>query len=212
MEKKSLIGFADNIKVETERLILRPVTMKDAPDMFEYGKNPNVAKFVFPVHDSLESSREVIATLMMQKPLGNWGIEFKENHKFIGTISFPRVDFHEKTAEVGYILSETYWGKGIMTEAMRAVLKIGFEACGFKTIFAEFDVANPASGRVMEKAGMIRGGTVKKSDPMSHQMKNFTRYELTSSEYFAKSAEVPEPIFDSLPNYDPWLDEDFYFH
>ena len=73
-------------EMETERLRLRPVTLEDAPAMFEYASDEAVTRYTFPTNQSLEETRNNIALFYLSSPLGRWGIELKENGKFIGTI------------------------------------------------------------------------------------------------------------------------------
>ena len=70
-------------EVETERLHLRPVTLEDAPAMFEYASDEAVTRYTFPTNQSLEETRNNIALFYLASPLGRWGIE--RTHR-----SFPR--------------------------------------------------------------------------------------------------------------------------
>ena len=72
----------------------------------------------------------------------------------IGDISIVAMDENDSSCEIGYILGQNYWGRGMMTEALKAVLDFCFTRVGFQKVRACYASLNPASGRVMEKAGM----------------------------------------------------------
>ena len=128
-------------EVETERLRLRPVTLEDAPAMFEYASDEAV-------------TRNNIALFYLASPLGRWGIELKENGKFIGTIDLLDLDLCLKKGSIGYVLNKDYWNQGLATEATKAVIALAFEQIGMNKLIAVHDKDNPASGRVMAKSGM----------------------------------------------------------
>ena len=90
-------------EVETERLHLRPVTLEDAPAMFEYASDETVTRYTFPTNHSLEETRNNIALFYLASPLGRWGIELKENGKFIGTIDLLDLDLSLKKGSIGYV-------------------------------------------------------------------------------------------------------------
>lgn len=148
-----LLVFAENQRIETPRLILRPITLADAEDMFEYAGDPETTRFVFPTHRSLQETKNGIAAYFMAAPLGKYGIEEKRSGKLIGAIDL-RVKPNECTGEIGYVLNKDYWGQGYMPEAASALLELGFEKMGLIRIFGLHDVRNHQSGRVMEKIGL----------------------------------------------------------
>ena len=91
-----------------------------------------------------------------------WIIEYKENHEVIGTIDVAKKFIMFDTCEIGYCMSDDYWNKGIMTETLKAVIKYLFEECQAETICADYLELNPASGKVMEIAGMKYEGIQRK--------------------------------------------------
>lgn len=97
------------------------------------------------------------------KQVAPWGIELKENGKFIGTIDFVWWQPKHKSAEIGYVLSKNYWGKGITTEAAKKVITFGFDQMNLVRIQAKCIVANTGSRRVMEKSGMSFEGVMRKA-------------------------------------------------
>ncbi len=116
LEEKLLL----NNYLETDRLILRPVTVKDAKDIYEYGSDPETVKYVFNIYKSLEEAQGRILDYFVKDPLGKFGIELKSSHKVIGTIDF-RLDAPDLKAEIGMQLAEI---TGVMDMSLR--LQYGF--------------------------------------------------------------------------------------
>lgn len=153
--------------LETERLILRKVTQEDLEDIFSYGSIEEVTKYVtWNTHRTLADSQVFIDFALNQyeqKKIAPWGIEYKETSKMIGSIDFVSWQQHHKIAEIGYVLSPNYWGKGIITEAAKKIIQYGFEEMDLVRIQARCFVQNIGSARVMEKAGMSLEGIMKKA-------------------------------------------------
>ena len=84
----------------------------------------------------------------------HWDL-FLETHE--AYLTYPQLqvlDEKDSSCEIGYVLGKDYWGRGMMTEALKAVLDFCFTQAGFQKVRARYASLNPASGRVMEKAGM----------------------------------------------------------
>jgi len=170
--------FAEHTVLETERLILRPVMMNDAEDMYAYAKDEEVTRYVFPRHRTLDETKISIATFFMAAPLGKFAIELKANHRMIGTIDL-RVDAEAGTGELGYVLNQAYWGKGIVPEAAKRLIQLGFTELQLIRIWAVHDLRNPNSGRVMEKIGMIQESTVKQARKIKGEVVDIVTYGVT---------------------------------
>lgn len=91
----------------------------------------------------------------------NWAIELKGIGEIIGGISIVKLDEKNYSCEIGYCMSRKYWGKGIMSESLRAVINYLFSEVGFNRIAAKHDTNNIASGKVMIKSGMKYEGTLR---------------------------------------------------
>lgn len=154
-------------KIETERLILRRFVIEDAEDMYEnWASDPEVTRFLtWPVHPNADATRELLRGWIEHYEEGdtfNWAIELKENGKVIGNISVVGLKEAAEAADIGYCMSRSYWGRGIMPEALKAVMDYLFDKVGLNRVAACHDINNPKSGRVMEKAemkleGILRG-------------------------------------------------------
>lgn len=157
--------FSDLPPLQTERLLLRRITMRDARDVYAISSDPRVSRYVlWHTHASLADSRDYIRGIQrsyrMDRP-APWGIELRDEHRMIGTIGYVWVQNENRSAEVGYSLGYDYWNQGYATEGLRRVIEYGFAELGLHRIEAQHDIRNPASGRVMEKAGMAREGTLR---------------------------------------------------
>ena len=152
-------------ELETERLVLRRLTMRDAEDIYRYSRDTEVARHVlWEAHRSIGDSRAYLRYMLRryrQHEPASWGIEYKATGAIIGTIGFMWIQTDNSAAEVGYSLSRAYWNQGIMTEALRAVLRYGFTRLHLNRIEAQHELTNPASGAVMRKCHMKKEGTLR---------------------------------------------------
>ena len=154
--------FARLPVIQTERLILRKMTMRDAPDVYRYARDREVARHVlWEAHRSILDTRGYIRYLLSQyrngEP-GSWGIVLRETGRVIGSIGYMSYSPDHSTVEIGYSLSREHWGKGLMTEALSAVIDETFRVLDLHRIEAMHFTDNPASGRVMEKCGLQHEG------------------------------------------------------
>lgn len=149
-----------SIELETKRLFLRRFVVEDAKAMFENwaSDSENVRYVTWDPHPNPQVTQASIERWLRHYQEENtykWAICKKEDTKqVIGDISVVSQDPQKEICEVGYILGKNFWGQGIMTEALRAVLHFLLLEVGFKEVQAKYVSLNPASGRVMEKAGM----------------------------------------------------------
>lgn len=183
------VKLSQHSRIETERLILRPVTLEDAPAMFEYASDEENVRYTFATNKTLEETRNNIALFYLANPLGRWGIELKETGDFIGTIDMHKIRLDLKKAAIGYVIHKKYWNQGYTTEANRAVLELAFEEIGMNKLVALHDVDNPASGRVMQKSGMIFSHEEPYAALDNHEEGRIVtrlHYYLTKDQYFAK--------------------------
>lgn len=152
------------INLETERLILTPWKRKDAADLYNYAKNPNVGPHAgWKPHESLRESRLIIRTIF--RPNQVWAIRDKETGKAIGTIGFEPDKYRPGIAsrELGYSLSEEYWGRGLMTEAAREVIRYGFDHLKLDLICICTGPENKRSQNVIRKCGFTYEGTLRRA-------------------------------------------------
>lgn len=179
--------FGDLPELETPRLLLRRFRPEDAADMFEYASDPEVARDVtWEAHTSIEASRGFIDYTIkkyVNKQVSEWGLVLKESNKFIGTCGFVYWKPEHAKAEIGYALSRKYWGRGLMPEAVAAVLKFGFEKMKLHRLEARCNDTNPGSERVMIKSGMKYEGLLRGALCEKGIFKNLKMYSILEEEY-----------------------------
>lgn len=147
-----------NIRIETERLILRPWRETDAQDFYEYASVPGVGEMAgWAHHESMEKSRQILNLFIQEKK--TFALELKENGKVIGSLGLEEADradpeLKEKQGrEVGYVISKDYWGRGLMPEAVKAVIAYCFETLHYDFLTCGHFLWNSQSRRVIEKCG-----------------------------------------------------------
>lgn len=148
--------------LETDRLILRRMEKKDADDMFEYASDPNVTKYLtWDVHPSRRFSYNYLSYISTRYRAGeffDWSLTLRDSGKMIGTCGFTRFNFDAQSGELGYVLNPKFWGQGIAAEAVRRVIRFGFDTLELHRIEARYMEENVNSRRVMEKSGMTFEG------------------------------------------------------
>ena len=152
--------------IATERLLLRRIEVSDAEVMFRtWASDPEVTRYLmWKPHDSVESTKQLLG--IWERGYENpatylWGIEYVPDHKLIGTISLVDKGEISERADIGYCIARPYWGMGITTEALRAVVDFCFDSVGYHRLAILHNVTNPASGRVAAKAGMVQEGILR---------------------------------------------------
>lgn len=180
--------FSDLPELKTERLLLRKIFLSDAENIFEYARVPVVSKYLsWRPHVSIENSKEFICALIQNYIDGapaSWGIEIDAEKKLIGTIGFLYWDEENQRAEVGFALSDKYWNKGIMTEALWKILSFGFTRMNLNRIEARTFIENNASQRVLEKTGMVYEGTLREHALIKGCFKDLKLYSILKKEFF----------------------------
>ena len=143
--------------LETERLILRPLTLEDVDDLAAIYADPDVMRFFDGVH-SWETTRKRVEQIVAEYT--RTGVDFmatiyKDNGQFIGRCGLLwQVIEGVQEVEVAYMLAKPYWGRGLGTEAARAIKEHGFRDFDFPRLISLIHPDNAASIRVAEKNGM----------------------------------------------------------
>ena len=173
----------------TERLRLRPRTIADLEPCVAMDLDPQVHRFIFGdcPPDPLEHRERLRARIASGWPAegGIWVVEWRHTSGFLGWCGlFPLEDCGP--IEIGYRYVRAAWGRGIATEAGRAVLDHGFRALGFDTIVAVTHPANVASQRVLEKIGLKPRGAA------FHYRQSVSFFELSRNAYLAAASRALE--------------------
>ncbi len=152
----------------TKRLVLRRFIPEDASDMYSnWAGDSNVTKYLmWKAHANVEVTNNIVndwCESYSDRSFYHWAIIPVDFSKVIGSITVSSISETYSNCELGYCLGREFWGKGIMTEALKSILTHLFSNVGFRRIYAAHDTENEASGRVLLKAGMTPEGTLRKS-------------------------------------------------
>ena len=176
--------------LETERLVLRKMDMRDAEDMYEYSRDPLVTKHVlWEAHNAISDTKSYIRFMLRKYRAGepsSWCIEEKQTGKAVGTIGYMWYQRDNSACEVGYSLARRCWNRGYMTEALKAVLDYTFRELGINRVEAQHEVDNPASGAVMRKCGMVKEGTLRSRLYNKGKYVDVDLYAVLRREYLSK--------------------------
>jgi RimJ/RimL family protein N-acetyltransferase len=150
--------------IDLERLRLRRPTLTDAPAIFEYASDPEVARYAdWPISESLESVTERLRSREAEWNAGvefHWVVTVRPDDWAIGAIACT-ISGH--SAEFGYVFARRFWGNGYATEAARGIVERLFSVPAVWRVSATCDIDNRASARVLEKAGLTREGTLRRA-------------------------------------------------
>ena len=154
-------GFFPFPEIKTPRLLLRCVTLADAPEIFFLRSDDSVMKYIDREKTKTLEEAEIFIQHIIDMYNRNealmWGISLlEEPAKLIGTIGFWRMQKEHYRAELGYILHPGQWNKGIMKEAIHTVTKYAFGLMELHSIEARINTGNMASAAVLERSGFVR--------------------------------------------------------
>jgi ribosomal-protein-alanine N-acetyltransferase len=150
--------------LRTERLVLRPFSLSDTPDVMRLAGDKRVYETTLliphPYGEGIAESWISTHQAIFYEEGGAIFAICLANGLLIGAVSLNRSGRFNR-AELGYWIGPEYWNSGYCTEAVKAILNYGFHELGYHKISARHFVGNPASGRVMQKAGMVREGVLR---------------------------------------------------
>ena len=174
--------------LETSRLILRRAVRDDAEPMFRnWTSDPEVTKYLtWPTYEKVETAYQILALWVSEYEKPNyyqWMIVLKELGEPIGSISVVRQNDRVEEAEIGYCIGSRWWHRGIMSEALSAVIEYLFTEVGMNRVAARHDPNNPHSGGVMRKCGMKYEGTHRACDRNNQGICDAAQYAILRSEW-----------------------------
>ena len=174
----------DNRTLDAKRILLRKFREDDAQDVFEYASDAETLKYLFwGGVKTVDDARAAIAGVYGTKP-EFFAIELKENKKCIGAIDIRLEPEHEKSG-FGYVLNRQYWGKGNMTEALSAILRLCFEKLDLNRVESNHFVGNEGSGKVMAKCGMEMEGVGRQEVKAKGIFHDVVHYGITKERWLA---------------------------
>lgn len=175
-------------RIETDRLILRRYVIEDADAMYKnWASDSEVTKFLtWQPHSSVEVSRGIIENWLKEysdEKYYQWAIVLKANgNEPIGDISVVHMNEDISMVHIGYCLGRAWWRRGIMSEALKAVMDFMFDTVEVNRVESRHDPMNPNSGKVMQKCGMKYEGTLRSADRNNQGICDACYYALLRSE------------------------------
>lgn len=184
-------------QLSTERTILRVFRMRDTQDFYDYAKNPIVGTMAgWKPHESLQESETMIKKYIEDDQI--WAIEDRASGRVIGTVGLhpdqKRGRAFERVRMLGYGLDEPYWGRGVMPEVCREVLRYAFEELGLDLVSVFHYPFNRRSKRVIEKLGFHYEGFLRDATVLPNgEVTDDLCYSMTRQEYHERygSASMP---------------------
>ena len=177
------------ITLFTDRLIIRRVNANDVSQIYNNWATDKLTNqyLEWDTHESMDVTCAYVAHIIAsyQKGAYDWVVELKSNHELIGSITAVNIDKKNGAfVEIGYCYGSKYWGNGYASEALRRVIEFFLIECEFHTVEARHLSGNPASGRVMQKAGMkmdarLRDRRINKD---TKEMNDLIIYSITKDE------------------------------
>jgi len=170
--------------IKTQRLTLRRFVLEDSQDVFDRwaGSREN-SRFVMPSpHESIEQTKEMISQHVKNYSSPDfymWGIVYEG--RLIGYICGNEMNEDIKSICIGYCITKSCWNRGIATEAAGAVIKYFF-SLGFNRVFAYHNPLNPASGKVMQKCGMLFEGRIRGGSMFAGEICDCMQYSILKSD------------------------------
>jgi ribosomal-protein-alanine N-acetyltransferase len=192
METKNL--FDPFPTLQTSRLTLRAMSLDDLDDYLRIRADPQVLRYVGADPDTLEQARQRIELGLEGVREGKsirWAITDRQSGAFLGSGGFWRWDQRHFRAEIGYDLAPRHWGKGLMTEAVGAMLRFGFERMGLHSVEANTDPLNEGSKRVLLKLGFRQEGYLRESFFYAGKFLDTAVFSLLQADLTAPSAPSP---------------------
>jgi RimJ/RimL family protein N-acetyltransferase len=180
-------AFTHFPSLTTNRLLLRHILPGDAEALFAILSDDEAMEFYGnEPHQSLDDTKELIRQIEerhARKEALRWGITFKGEDRLIGSCSIFHFDAGFDCAETGYELNRAFWGKGIMTEAMSAILTFGFSELGLHRVEAIIDIENERSKGLLLKLGFTYEGNLRQRFPFRDQFLDEHYFGLLKDEW-----------------------------
>ena len=181
-------------RIETRRLLLRPLSLSDASDVQRLAGDESVADTLSIPHPYKDGTAEKwISTLRPDYESGKsvvMAMTLRTTGELVGTISLGITSKFD-LARLGFWVGKTYWNRGFCTEAGRAMLAFAFTELGLNRVYASHVPRNRASGRVLEKLGMQREGVARQHRKRGGEYEDMVLYGILKKEW-AENSEDPD--------------------
>lgn len=177
--------------LETERLVLRPLSPEDGPVVQELGGDRRVAEMTLLPHPfGRDEVERWIGGRMERAEEGKsvpFSVVLRQSEETIGHAGLV-LDRENEKAELYYWLGVSYWGRGYATELARELVRYAFEDLWLGRVYADHFARNPVSGRVLEKVGMVREGCLRRDFKKWDRFEDLVLYGILHEEWSAQAA------------------------
>lgn len=184
-------------QLETNRCILRMMSIRDADDLFEFYNNEEHLKFLpFKKHDTILDTKRFIKTFFLesysQGKISHYAIVLKENNKVIGNIGFNNILPGESEGEIGVCLHPDYCGNGFINEVLIEILRYGFKDLKLNRIYAIAFEGNNASINILKRYNFDYVGETLQKKRIKGKYKNINChiYDIHSNDYIKKTKNI----------------------
>jgi ribosomal-protein-alanine N-acetyltransferase len=181
-------AFRDDVRLDGERLYLRPRTLDDDAALFAYASDPEVIRFLpWEPAPSVTAVQPFLAETVGRRRKAeamDFAIVLRDTDEVVGQTDLMELKSVRGQAELGYIIARPFWGRGLMTEAAAMTVEYGFGPLRLGRIVAYADRENLASQRVMQKLGMRH--TASEVRAVKGEQRPYVRYEITRAEWDAR--------------------------
>lgn len=185
----------DQIRLQTQRLLLRPLLASDAPALYAIFSDPQVTRYTSGgAWQSLDKADDMVVRYtngLVSKDAIGLGIVNLQSDVVIGTCSLFHLDEQCRRAEIGYILSRASWGQAYMAEALAALIQFGFDELNLHRIEADIDPRNTASLSSVERLGFIKEGYLRERWIVDGEISDTVLFGLLRSDWQARPNSTP---------------------
>ena len=181
------------LRIETERLVLRPMLMSDVDDLYEYQSNPEIVRYIpWPartMEQVKEAARKTIDTVKSDLVEINDHIilvwELKSSGKVIGQSNMGLISKEHKTSNIGWVTHQDFQRKGYAFEATNSLLAYAFTNFDIHRVIADIDTRAPKSAKLAEKLGMRREATFVEGEFFKGEWCDMWLYAILDREFIA---------------------------
>ncbi|WP_312118020.1 GNAT family N-acetyltransferase [Brevibacillus reuszeri] len=176
-------------QITSERLLLRPMHLDDAPALFGFWSDPKVTRHMNASFTNVSEAQQMIEMLQglfEENKAMRWTILLKHTNEIIGTCGFNYLDFENERAEIGYDLGYPYWGKGYAPEAIRAFIRFGFENLHLNRVEAKVEPENLNSIKVLRKLRFVEEGKLRQYEKAKGEFVDLIMFSILRTEWTEK--------------------------
>lgn len=171
----------------SDRIYLRKLQLSDCNDMFEYASQPEVSFFEnWQPHKTLSETKSYlrwVKSMYFKRKIKTWAIVLN-NGKMIGTVSFVKLNEDHLSAEIGYTVSNKFWGNGYAKEAAYQLIRFAFTELNLERVYARVIKENTRSVKVLKNLGFTYEGTARNANFYNYKLSNVMYFSILKDEFF----------------------------